>query len=277
MKCPTRLFADDTKIYNSIRGQISHCELQDDLDALLRWSEKWQLPFNIGKCKMLHLGQGNPQHQYQLQDSRIASVAEEKDLGVFVDEQLKFRKQAATAISKGNRVLGLIRRSFENLDRETLPLLFKTLVRPLLEYGNAVWGPFNRQDQYLVERVQRRATRMIPALRHLAYQDRLRQLRLPSLCYRRRRGDLILMYALLKGRLNIKKDDFFQDPPLATTRGHSMKVAKPSAQVRARRHHWSIRVVNDWNSLPDHVVLAQSPNEFKNLLDDHLSDHLYDT
>ena len=77
------------------------------------------------------------------------------------------------------------------LDARTVPLLYKALVRPLLEYGNAVWGPFNRADQIRIEKVRRRTTRMISALRGIPYTDRLRTLRLPSIYYRRRRGDMI--------------------------------------------------------------------------------------
>ena len=180
---------------------------------------------------------------------------------------LKFRTQAAEAVKKANRVLGAIRRSFANIDSQTLPLLYKTLVRPLLEYGNAIWGPHNKEDQLMVERVQRRATRLVSHIRDLPYSERLRILRLPSLQYRRRRGDVILCYQVMHSKLDLPRENFFAEPTCRITRGHPLKVAKPHAQSRARSNHWSIRVINDWNSLPAEVVMAPSLNEFKSLLD----------
>ena len=273
-----KLFADDTKLYASPlqSGDGGRSQLQIDLDALTNWSITWQLPFNQKKCKVVHLGSGNPRQEYSLLGAEIAKVNEEKDLGIFIDEHLKFRRQAAAAVAKANQILGIIRRSFELLDTQTLPLLFKTLVRPHLEYGNIVWGPFNKEDQRLVERVQRRATRLVRDLQHLQYQERLRALRLPSLFYRRRRGDVIMVYMLMNGHLNLEVDTFFQPAPSTGTRGHPLKVAKPRAVSRARRNHWSVRSVNDWNSLPSHVVLAPTTNEFKTRLDKHWCDHMYD-
>ena len=72
----------------------------------------------------------------------------------------------------------------------TLPF---SLVRLILEYANAIWGPYHITDQKLLERVQWRATKLVPSLKELPYAERLSHLQLPSLCYRRERGDLILV------------------------------------------------------------------------------------
>ena len=92
-----------------------------------------------------------------------------------------------------------------------------TLVRPHLEYRNIIWGPFNKEDHIFIERVQRRATRLVMDFRHLPYQERLRNLQLPSLLYRRRRGDAIMVYMLMYGHLNLAKEDFFQPARSAST------------------------------------------------------------
>ena len=263
------MFADDTTVYNKSATPNDREQLQQDLEALNSWSMKWLLPFNASKCRTLHLGYGNIKQHYTLAGLNIEQTIEERDLGVVIDEDLKFRRQAAIAISKSNRVLGTIRRSFATLDKLIFPILYKTLVRPLLEYGNAIWGPHNKEDQRMVERVKRRATKLIEELRPLPYAERLKVLNLPSLQYRRRRGDVILVYQMLQGRLNIHREVFFQERTLRTTRGHTHKLAKPHAQTRARRNHWSIRVINDWNSLPEDIVTAGSLNEFKNKIDKH--------
>ena len=194
VKCHVKLFADDAKIYTEVGSSAGTDLLQDDLDALVEWSLRWKLPFNTDKCSMLHLGSGNERHKYLMQGTPLEQSSVEKDLGVLIDEQLKFRQHAAAAVAKANQILGLVKHSFAHLDAKTLPLLYKTLVRPHLEYGNALWGPFNAADRKLVERVQRRATRILPDLRHLTYEDRLKALKLPSLQYRRLRGDMILMF-----------------------------------------------------------------------------------
>ena len=96
----------------------------------------------------------------------LEDVDEEKDLGVIVDKGLKFHRQAAAAIKKANSALGIIKKSFTFLDEETLPLLFKSLVKPHLEYGNVIWGPFYKGDA-------RKATKAVPGISSLTYGERL--------------------------------------------------------------------------------------------------------
>lgn len=232
-------------------------------------SHFWLLPFNVAKCSTLHLGPTNPRSTYAIQGIPLQQTSVERDLGVLVDEQLKFREQAAAAASRANRVLGLIKHAFCQLNCSTLPLLYKAIVRPILEYGNQTWGPFNMADKKLLERVQRRATKLIPDLQHRPYQERLQVLGLPSLQYRRRRGDMISMFNMMHRRIGLDKENFFSKPRAAQTRGHPLKVAKLQASTRTRINHFTTRVVNDWNSLPEDVVCAPSVNAFKHRLDKH--------
>ena len=267
--CPLKMFADDTKLYSSVAtpGEVS--SLQADLDTLGRWSDTWQLPFNDAKCKVLHLGSNNPNSRYMMRGTELSDGLVEKDLGVHIDCELKFRQQASAAVAKGTQILAVIRRSFALINECTLPLLFKALVRPHLEYGNLVWGPFNRADQKRVERVQRRATRIMSSIRHLPYEERLRALQLPSLYYRRRRGDMIHTYQIFHGGVDVNPTDLFVLATGATTRGNPYKVFKPSAVVRVRRTAFAIRVIKDWNSLPAEVVCSPTVNKFKANLDTH--------
>ena len=113
-------------------------DLQEDLDNLQNWASTWKMKFNADKCKVLHIGNQNPQYEYRMCDTSLEAVREEKDLGVIVDEKLKFDTHTVTQANKANKVLGLIRRTFDNLDEEMLVLLYKSLVRPHLEYCHAV-------------------------------------------------------------------------------------------------------------------------------------------
>ena len=154
--------------------------------------------------------------------------------------------------------------------------LYKSMVRPHLEYGNAIWGPCNQGDIRMVEGIQRRATKLIPDLRGIPYEERLKKLNLPSLAYRRRRGDMILMYKLVNGLIRIDIRSLFTPSRSIATRGHAQRVFKQHATQLARRNTFSQRVVNDWNNLSSEVVNAPSLNTFKNRLDKHWSDFQFD-
>ena len=223
-----QMFADDTKLYGR-SGSVEECKtLQADLQVLEVWSKEWMLPFNTSKCKSLHLGRSNLKQRYAVNGIALQQVSEERDLGVTIDEVLKFRTQAAEAVKKANRVLGAIRRSFVNIDSWTLPILFKALVRPLLEYGNAIWGPHNKEDQLMVERVQRRATKLVRHIRDLPYAERLKILNLPSLQYRRKRGDVILCYQVMHGKLDLSSKSFFyRAPPAQPQEVTHLKLRSP--------------------------------------------------
>ena len=154
--------------------------------------------------------------------------------------------------------------------------LYKTLVRPIIEYYNVLWGPFYVIDNQKIKRIQlREATRIIPSISHLSYHDRLRHLNLPSLQHRRRRGDLIYLYQILKGAYDID-NQFFTPSTFTTMRGHSKKLFKHHVNWYTRSKFFSNRVINDWNSLPQFIVDSSSVNEFKMLLYRHYSNCLFD-
>ena len=270
-----KMFADDIKMYRRVPRPSTPLTFQADLRSLEEWSKKWLLHFNVGKCKIMHLGAANTHAPYFLNGTQLAEVSQEKDLGVVVDQDLKFHHQTAAAIAKGSQMLAVVKRSFAHISVFTLPLIYKTLVRPHLEYCNVVWGPFGKLDQRRLERVQRRATKLVKSLRSKPYEDRLRALKLPSLYYRRRRGDMITVYQLLHGGMSIDSEKLLQLSTNRTTRGHDWKLCKPRARTAARKQSFSNRVVNDWNALPADVVSAATVSQFKARLDTHWSHNMY--
>ena len=148
-----KLFADDCKLYSIVVGADN--KLQEDLTKLEEWSKKWQLPFNANKCKAMHLGNNNPNFTYYLDNHPLEMTRNEKDLGVIIDDSLKFHEHTASAVKKANQILGVIKKSYNARDKTTICTLYKALVRPHLEYGNAIWGPFFLGDIIKIEAVQR--------------------------------------------------------------------------------------------------------------------------
>ena len=186
-----KLFADDTKVYDKACNKDS---LQKDLDTLYLWSSKWLLKFNETKCKAMHVGRNNPRNDYKIGSVLLEKVSEERDLGVHLSDNLKPSLQCFEAAKKASSALGIIKRTFSTFEISSFALLYKTNVRCHMEYCVQAWNPYYRKDIDNLEKIQRRATRMVPELRHLSYSDRLQRLKLTSLEDRRQRGDLIEAY-----------------------------------------------------------------------------------
>ena len=120
VRSPLVLFADDAKIYHSIQSDEDYQLLQQDLDNLYKWSKDWQLCFNVTKCKVLHIGSNQHNRVYRLGSDCITSSTVEKDLGILVDNKLKFHEQCSAVVAKANRLLGVIRRSFDCTNAEMI-------------------------------------------------------------------------------------------------------------------------------------------------------------
>jgi hypothetical protein len=101
----------------------------------------------------------------------ILDCETEKDIGVTIDAKLNFEKHIQTQVNKANQIVGIIRKSFKYLDFKTFCLLFKSLVRPILEYASSVWNPYKTKDIEAIENVQRRATKMLPDMKNLTYEE----------------------------------------------------------------------------------------------------------
>ena len=128
--------------------------------------------------------------------------------------------------------------------------LFKSVVRPHLEYDSTIWSPMYKKDKIQIENVQRHATRLVKSIQHLTFSERLKALGLPSLEYRRERSDMIQVYKIMHGIDKVDKDRLFTMNPYVATRGHSKKIFKKIFRLNIRANTFSNPVVDNWNSLP---------------------------
>ena len=142
------------------------------------------MEFNVEKCKIMHLGTNNTERSYNMGDTNLQTTEEERDLGVLIDHQLDIGRYIRTIVGRANRVLGMIRVSFACMNKRMFLSLYTSLVRPLLEYCVQVWSPYKKKYISLLERVQRRATKLVPQLRDMEYDERLERLGLIRLVER---------------------------------------------------------------------------------------------
>jgi hypothetical protein len=272
------LYADDAKMYRPIRSTADVEQMQTDIDALQVWATKWLLTFHPAKCKVMRIGsRDTPTTSYHMTTEHATTTLAwstlEKDLGVLVDNQLHFDEEISARVKKANNIVGIIRRSFLHLNEKSFALLYNSLVRPHLEYAASVWLPHKMKDINEIEKVQRRATKLIPTIKHLSYADRLRKLLMTTQRYRHLRGDMINIYKIMTGLHHVDPTHFFSPPTAPNTRGHSRKLGKPRSRTNQRLHSFTRRVVEEWNRLPEDVANAPSLNSFKNRLDKHWSRH----
>ena len=266
------LFADDTKLFRQVSCKEDAIQLQNDIDALSRWSDDWLLKFNIKKCHVLSMGKFSNikyTHRYCLGQEEVEHVFEEKDLGVIIDMNLNFQEHISTKIKKANGIMGLIRRTFCYLDTELFKKLYTTFVRPHLEYAQSVWSPHLRSQIKQLENVQIRATKLVDGMKNMEYSDRLKQLGLPTLIYRRERGDMIEIWKHFNTYDPTTLTTNFK-PIYRTTRCHDLKLTRNKANDGVRgtqTNSFYFRTASTWNSLPAAVVKAENIDTFKARLD----------
>ena len=272
VECNISMFADDTKIYTAVKGIADTQRLQADLNSLAKWANDWLLRFNVKKCKYMSVGPQLATTSYTITDAdnvghSLSTTDCEKDLGVWITSTLHPSVQCQKSYAKTMQSLATIKQTFKYITKESFNILYKTYIRPHIEYCIQAWNPYYAKDIDLLEKVQHRATKLLPQLANLPYQEPIQNLNIYSLYCRRQRGDLIETFKILKQYLHINSTHFFTLSPTNFTRGHDYKLFKSRSKLLVRSKFFTNRIIDQWNNLPHQLINAQSITDFKNKLD----------
>ena len=277
-----RKFADDLKAACIVNNLEDAKEFQYNVDRLNEWTETWAMEFNIKKCKVMHIGKNNPKVTYTMNGVPIAETEAEKDLGVWFDSSMKPSLQCEVAAKGANKALSLIGRTFHYRTKRTLLPLYKTIVRPKIDFAVAAWCPWFEKDIECLERVQHRLMRMLSDVKGDCYESKLVDAGLTTLKARRERGDAIEAFKTLHGFNKVNKTDWFLMPATGLERPSTKSntnvsngvdskrsdvILRERARTEVRNHSYRLRTARQWYDIPDEVKDAKSINAFKNSYD----------
>ena len=288
--CKFYIFADDLKIYLRIRYYditstvIDLSAGQHDVDLVNSTAKSWGLSMNADKCAVMRFQRGDridwsslgAYSSYYLDNVPIRFVESHCDLGVTVDSSLKFHLHIQTIVNKAAGLMSNILRSTLCRSASFMIPIYKTYIRPLLEFSVSVWATGYIGDLNLLESIQRRWTRNIVGLENLDYSERLHFLDLYSVKGRLGRADLIKCWKIFHGKSAIGPQDIFNLAPRVGTRGHSLKLSPRHVNLECRKRFFSERCVHNWNALPSCIVDCTNLDTFKKYLHDHCKELLFE-
>ena len=266
------LYADDVTLYATVNNIIDANRLQADLDSIALWSQEWQLPINIKKCLFMRIRSASKlDFVYTIGGVNLQLVEHARLLGIILSQNMSVTNQCDNVASQGLKRVFLLLNSFCSSNTSTMISLYKTYVRPILEYCTPAWSPYLLQDIDQLESVQRFFTRSLPGIAQLPYHMRLTTLGLQSLELRRIHRDCLYLYKMLHNIVDSKFNDMFtfrSDLSLSNMplRGNCLTFCIPKFHLACYEHNFAVCVVHYWNALPDFIVQSISLNSLYNHL-----------
>ena len=262
-------FADDTKLCHSSRHPDEVLELQKDLNRLVDWANIWLMNFNIGhnNIQQQHIGHNNIQHNYTMANQQLIITEVQRNLGITITRDHKWQKQNEKSCKTANRIQGFIARNFNYKSTELMIPLYKSIVRPHLEYVVPFWSPHLRWNIDKMERVQRKPAKMIRGIRNLVYQQWLKDLELISPVQRRLREKVIEVFKYLNRFNNVCPIGLFNYDFNDRTRNNGKKWIVKRFNTSVAQHFFPINITTTCNGPPYDVVNSGTVNKFKNSLD----------
>lgn len=265
-----RLFADDCLLYRPIYSANDQLSLQRDLDALVEWSKKWGMKFNAKKCESIRMcRKRNPlTRMYTISGQILQEVSSARYLGVNITNKLDWSRHVALTTKKANGTLAFLRRNLKTCPRKIKENAFTTLVRPVLEYGAAVWDPRLSKDIASIEMVQRRAARFVTNdyTRTSSVTNMLKNLGWHSLADRRSDIGLTTLFRITHQLMEVPTTDILIPADPRTRSNHSLKYRTIKSSTSAYSHSFFVKTIPVWNRLPPEMAESITIEAFKKQL-----------
>jgi len=261
----TLKFADDTKLFSEYNGPVSQLSLQGNLETLSSWLRQWKMSVNTKKSAVLKFEKVEKIcPAYMLNNEMLQFTKHERDLGVYIDSNLNFRIHIQKAINKSFKLYGWMVRTLASRDKCIVLKIYKSIIRPNLEYASAVWNPHASGLIQQIEKVQRKVTKFILG-KYIPYEKRLESLKLPSLKWRRQFIDLLRVYEILHSDPLLRKQLFTLTSEVSNTnlRRHNWALHGEICHSNVLKFHFVNRVVHLWNNLPNEIVNLNTYSAFK--------------
>lgn len=232
------------------------------------------MSFNISKCHLLRISRKKEPitYDYTMHGAILSTVTSATYLGIEINSKLTWHNHVDTITAKANRSLGLLRRNLKNAPQETKSLAYQSITRPLLEYGSVVWAPHTENLITQVEAVQRRAARFVfnnyrrnPLDPTSSVTRMLQQLNWQTLQQRRQEARLTFFYKAVHSLIALPINQYLTPiyPTRSTRRSHDQQYRIPYCRTDTYKYSFYPDTVRLWNSLPAHIVLADSPMSFR--------------
>lgn len=270
-----RLFADDCVIYTPVKTVDEQTKLNKSLQNIVTWCKKWGMQINTQKtmCMTVTRKKEPLNFTYKLINTSLERVDSVKYLGVTITRSLKWDVHINNVCARAFKQLGFLRRKLATAPTSVKLTAYKTLVRPILEYGSIVWNPHQKYLNLALEKIQSRALRFIYA-KYSRY-DSVTALRtqagIPTLAGRRRLACLKFLYLLYHDLINITKSDYLVPPGRHSSRTNHDKCIRPFfSRCSTLKYSFFPSTIDLWNSLPSDVICSQSVHSFMSALELHL-------
>ncbi len=262
-----RLFADDTAVYLTIDSNKDGQTLQNDLDTLQLWENKWDMHFNPSKCLVLHISRSRTPINtlYNLHGQILQSVASAKYLGVTISNNLTWNTHIHQITNKANKTLGFVRRNIRTTNTKVKEHAYKALVRPQVEYASSIWDPHTKDLSHKIEMVQRRAARwtLNDYSSYSSVTDMLDRLGWRTLEQRRSDARLCLFHKMVTGQVAVPLPQYIEPPNRISRYCHSMTFRQIHTSKDCYKFSFFPLAVVQWNSLPKEVATLQDQDLFR--------------
>jgi len=261
-----RLFADDCIVYRVIKSEQDHHQLQHDLNLINKWSQIWQMCFNIKKCVILRCYRilSPSIFTYTLDDQPISSVDQHSYLGVMFTTNMSFSQHINNISAKATKTLNFLRRNLYKCSKEIKSRAYLSLVRPIVEYASTVWDPYTIKDSNQLEKVQRSAARWALSNYDWRYSvtSMLENLNWPTLKHRRKIARLQIFYKSIYNLTALEIPSYYITTTRLTRRCHDRHFILPTSQTDSYKSSFFPSTIRDWNDLPTTIIESDSLDLF---------------